>query len=156
MSQTVRPRTRKRGRDDAATHPTTSSDPAWFSSDDDPSLDNYLQGRRKKRYAGSWFSQHQHASSADSTVSRVHVPSKPSKPSKPAKRTLQRQFDSGVWMGSDTTDLDDIPEELTTPTRPGFSLPRRTSKPLISYAEEAARSNIRQCLDNSEESIDLT
>ncbi|EPE07521.1 leucine rich repeat family protein [Ophiostoma piceae UAMH 11346] len=49
-----------------------SSDPAVFSSDDDPALDNYAPDpatgghtRKKKRYVGAWFSQH--PASADST-----------------------------------------------------------------------------------------
>ncbi|CAK7563118.1 MAG: hypothetical protein SEPTF4163_000977 [Sporothrix epigloea] len=50
-----------------------SSDPAVFSSDDDPALDNYVpydsnsgsatsQFRRKNRYVGSWFAQHPQSS----------------------------------------------------------------------------------------------
>lgn len=49
-----------------------SSDPAVFSSDDDPALDNYAPDpatgghtRKKKRYVGAWFAQH--PASTDST-----------------------------------------------------------------------------------------
>ncbi|KAG7138509.1 hypothetical protein HYQ45_004381 [Verticillium longisporum] len=44
---------RKRGRARRSSNATplfnNSSDPAVFSSDDDPALDNYVEGRRKKR-----------------------------------------------------------------------------------------------------------
>ncbi|KAJ2981995.1 hypothetical protein NUW58_g6546 [Xylaria curta] len=88
--------TRKRNRDGALAQPifSNSSDPAVFSSDDDPHVDNYVNGRhRKKRYVGSWFQQM--PTSSDSTFAEaVELQPKP-------KRTFERQWDSGVWMGSD-------------------------------------------------------
>ncbi len=102
---------------------SNSSDPAVFSSDDDPALDNYApeatagRSRKKKRYVGAWFAQH--PASADSTFDEVIadgaeprgrtttttlplLPSSPvrqGRPSKKQRRTFERQFDSGVWMG---------------------------------------------------------
>jgi hypothetical protein len=109
-----------------------SSDPAVFSSDDDPALDNYAlpdptgtgdgsRVRKKKRYVGAWFAQH--PASTDSTFDEdVSLPeqrarephdrepqtmtlpllSSPVRP-RPSKnrRTFERQFDSGVWMGKE-------------------------------------------------------
>ncbi|KAF2965577.1 hypothetical protein GQX73_g7975 [Xylaria multiplex] len=101
--------TRKRQRDGATTQPifSNSSDPAVFSSDDDPHIDNYVNGRhRKKRYVGSWFQQM--PTSSDSTFGEAVEPQP-----KP-KRTFARQWDSGVWMGSDgSVDADDeFPEDM--------------------------------------------
>lgn len=113
-----------------------SSDPAVFSSDDDPALDNYAlpdpngpsvggsRIRKKKRYVGAWFAQH--PASTDSTFDEdpslpeqrarrgqdqdeeerephtmtLPLLSSPVRP-RPSKkrRTFERQFDSGVWMG---------------------------------------------------------
>src|SRR5262245_13740755 len=51
---------------------STSSDPAIFSSDDDPALENYTQGRRKKRLVGSWYEQH--PTSSDSSFGEDVLP----------------------------------------------------------------------------------
>ncbi|KAI1437843.1 hypothetical protein GGR50DRAFT_609784 [Xylaria sp. CBS 124048] len=89
--------TRKRNRTGVFAPPPlypNSSDPAVFSSDDDPHVDNYVDGRhRKKRYVGTWYQQT--PASPDSVFSEAVEPQP--KPN----RTLQRQQDSGVWMGSD-------------------------------------------------------
>ena len=90
----TRKRARNRGEPSAPPNFTNSSDPAVFSSDDDPQLENYTQGRhRKKRYIGSWFQQN--LASSDSTFGESV------QPAPKANRTLERQFDSGVWMGSE-------------------------------------------------------
>ena len=102
-----------------------SSDPAVFSSDDDPALDNYAPPdptsgatvggrlRKKKRYVGAWFAQHPEStdsifeggevdshngqgSSHQMTLPLLSSPPRP-RPSK-KRRTFERQFDSGVWM----------------------------------------------------------
>lgn len=41
------------------TEPVYSSDLGVFSSDDDPGLDNYSQGRNKRRYKGAWYDHSQ-------------------------------------------------------------------------------------------------
>lgn len=116
-----------------------SSDPAIFSSDDDPGLDNYVEGRQKKRYIGSWFHQQPAASSLG------ELPRPPA-----AKRRLARQLDSGVFLGSDDTDADDAPVDV--PARPpGPPQPARRLSP----AELEARDKVRQCLEQGCETIDL-
>lgn len=79
---------------DASLFLSTSSDPAVFSSDDDPALENV--SRRKKRYVGSWFQQF--PNSSDSALGE-DMPPPPSHVLPKRKRTLRRQFDSGVYMG---------------------------------------------------------
>ncbi|UNI13656.1 hypothetical protein JDV02_000379 [Purpureocillium takamizusanense] len=126
-----------------------SSDPAVFSSDDDPGLDNYVEGRRKKRYVGSWFQQQ--PASSDSTFSDAIVIPKGGQ-----KRTLARQVDSGVFLGSDGTDGEDLADELELPTR--FRLPQLQDKqPVrrVSEAELAVRDRIRTCLDGGIEQLDF-
>ena len=147
-SQTTR--TRKRCRPEPGPPlPTNSSDPAWFSSDDDPSLENYVQGRRKKRYVGSWFSHHPPPSESAEPFAPVQP--------KASKRTFQRQFDSGIWLESDaTTNVEDVSEHVSTPTFPGFSLPTQLPRRMLSRAEHAARTRISECLDAGQENIDLT
>ncbi|CAK7228261.1 hypothetical protein SBRCBS47491_006847 [Sporothrix bragantina] len=114
-----------------------SSDPAVFSSDDDPALDNYAPPdptgastgggrlRKKKRYVGAWFAQH--PESTDSTFDggeidgqdrhdehggghQMTLPllSSPPRP-RPSKkrRTFERQFDSGVWMDKEGINEED-------------------------------------------------
>ncbi|KAK4229565.1 hypothetical protein QBC38DRAFT_359315 [Podospora fimiseda] len=119
--------------------PSTSSDPAFFSSDDDPALDNYEeQGRRKKRYKGSWFDQ-QPALSSDSFMD--------DDPSYEQQQHLKREFlklDSGIYMSGDDTD-------------------RRTAlkrvAPLvqsISIREVIARERIDACIEHGRESVDLS
>jgi hypothetical protein len=139
---------------------TTSSDPAVFSSDDDPSLDNYgAGGRRKKRYVGSWYEQHP-AASSDSGLEETLSQALPK-----TKRTFERHFDSGVWMGSDgdgAADLDDgvegvkgmgvsVAKSMATVIRP--PVPARK---LVSPEEATAREKIRFCIDEGQECIDLS
>lgn len=142
------PRKRVRTRSRGALPPRhDSSDPAVFSSDDDPGLDNYVDGRRKKRYVGSWYQQ-QPASSDSATGESFQPPPK-------TKRTLARQMDSGVFLGSDGTESEDIMETLEVPTRP--KLPQLEQRPLrrVSDAELAAQRKIRECIEQGNETLDL-
>lgn len=128
--------------------PPISSDPAIFSSDDDPSADNYTQERRKKKFRGPWYHQRP-ASEAGSVDS--HEPEH-----KKGKRRFERQFDSGVFMGSDGTDMD-LEEFEDGPT----ALPLRQSRmpqtrKAVSTPEELARGLIQRCLEDGDESIDLS
>ncbi len=139
---------RKRVRGSSGLPPvSTSSDPAVFSSDDDPGLDNYIQGRRKRRYVGSWFNQH--PASTDSGFGDESQPL-----AKPQKRQLRRQMDSGVWLPSDaSTETDDqVPLEMPPARRPELFAPGSS---FISAAEQIARLKIQQCVDNGEEVVDL-
>jgi hypothetical protein len=130
--------------------PPISSDPAIFSSDDDPSVDNYhTQERRKKRFRGPWYRQRP-ASDEGSQDSHEHE--------KKSKRKFERQFDSGVFMGSDGTDMDESTEEFES--RPS-SLPLRQSRVTQTERaaptpEELARGQIQRCLEDGDESIDLS
>lgn len=149
-SQTFSHNSRKRVRPqpsrDAPPLNHNSSDPAIFSSDDDPALDNYVEGRRKKRYVGSWFQQH--PTSSDSTFSEtIHVPKQ--------RRQWARQADSGVYLGSDGSESDDMLEILETPTR--SKLPQLTRSPLrpVSRSEQTAREKIRTCIEKADETIDF-
>ncbi|KAI0172893.1 hypothetical protein GGR52DRAFT_580523 [Hypoxylon sp. FL1284] len=144
---------RKRGRGGTLTPAfNNSSDPAVFSSDDDPHVDNYTQGRhRKKRYVGSWFQQH--PVSSDSTFSEAPQPlPKP-------KRILERQLDSGVWMGSDgSVDTeDDVVERIKTPTEPRLPQLRHARPvPVVSPIEQAARDKIQRAIDDGIPAVDLS
>jgi len=161
---------RKRSRHVEAAPPdsSTSSDPAWFSSDDDPALDNYQgNGRRKRRYKGTWFDQH--PASCDSAFGdesdityrpprRQHA-GDPSQPTE--KRQLKRQIDSGVWLNEDSSltdsdesiDLAPLPAKLTLgPNGPVTLLPPR---PFLSEVEQAAQKIIQACVEDGTESVDL-
>ncbi|TQN64799.1 CCR4-NOT transcription complex subunit 6 [Colletotrichum shisoi] len=131
---------------------SNSSDPAVFSSDDDPGLDNYVEGRRKKKkYVGSWFHQ-QPASSSDSATGEP-------RPALRGKRTLKRDLDSGVWMGSDSTDGDDsimMPDLPTQSRLPQLNLKPPRRRNVISAEELEARERIQKCLDAGNEYIDLS
>ncbi|KAK5273831.1 hypothetical protein LTR96_000431 [Exophiala xenobiotica] len=76
---------------DADPFPTTSSDPALFSSDEQaPGAENYAPdvGRRKKRtYKGSWWDRHPLKQGSR-------------KSARGQKREFTRNFDSGIFMGS--------------------------------------------------------
>ncbi|KAL6865586.1 hypothetical protein ACO1O0_001680 [Amphichorda felina] len=120
-----------------------SSDPAVFSSDDDPALDNYVEGRRKKRYVGSWFQQ-QPASSDSAFGEPVPQPK--------TKRTLARQLDSGVFLGSDGTECDDMLELEIPPRLPQLE---RAVAPRMSESECLLQERIQLCLENGDETIDF-
>ncbi|KAK0671230.1 hypothetical protein QBC41DRAFT_316210 [Cercophora samala] len=150
---------------------STSSDPAVFSSDDDPALEAYESARRhKRRYLGTWYEQHL-ALSSDSAMgdhsSSPVVGSSPivSRPlrrkpgAKPHKREF-RKLDSGVFMGGpDSTDTEgDVPSPYTpkffaSPAQLRVS-PR--SQPQLSEAETFARERIRKCVEIGEQNVDLS
>ncbi|ATY58741.1 Leucine Rich Repeat domain [Cordyceps militaris] len=154
QSQTFAKGSRKRLR---PVHPNTgttapglynSSDPAVFSSDDDPGLDNYVTSRRKRKYVGSWYQQF--PTSSDSTFSETQqVLPRP-------KRILRRQLDSGVFLGSDgATDNDSAPETMELPIHSKFPRIGRPAVPTLSEAEHVAQEKIRECLEQGNESIDF-
>jgi hypothetical protein len=130
--------------------PVISSDPPVFSSDDDPSAENYTRERRKKKYRGPWFHQ-KLASDAGDDEQRLGR----------GKRKFERQFDSGVFMGSDGTEMSDVAEDLEPEPgalTQGFS---RVSAPSmsqlsISPEEERAQELIQGYLEDGNENIDLS
>ncbi|KAI0551464.1 hypothetical protein F4679DRAFT_572344 [Xylaria curta] len=143
--------TRKRGAP-SQPHFTNSSDPAIFSSDDDPHVDNYSNGpRRKKRYVGSWFQQM--PTSSDSTFSEAVGP----QPKR--KRAFERQWDSGVWMGSDgSVELD---EDFTLGMEPSpeSKLPQLQNAPphpSVTPEEQVVRDKIDAAIEEGNPEIDLT
>ncbi|RDW77484.1 hypothetical protein BP6252_05537 [Coleophoma cylindrospora] len=149
---------RKRVRENSP--PPFSSDPPLFSSDDDPSADNYTNKRQKRKYRGPWFHQ-QPASDSPSDSSEQNQQVK-------SKRTLARQFDSGVWLGSDGTE-EDFAEGLEHHGVPSFINPRApialsydhvrklpTSQESSTAAEDRARQQIGECLDEGTEDIILS
>ncbi|KAI0827229.1 hypothetical protein F5Y06DRAFT_237161 [Hypoxylon sp. FL0890] len=145
--------TRKRARDGQPSLPvfSNSSDPAVFSSDDDPGVENYTQGRhRKKRYIGSWFQQH--PTSSDSTFSEI------SRPPPKTRRTFKRQLDSGVWMGSDNSvdTEDDTTPEINTPAESKLQLKHARPVMAISPSEATAREVIQHAIDTGTQVIDLS
>lgn len=148
--------TRKRNRGGTTPQPlfSNSSDPAVFSSDDDPHIDNYVQGRhRKKRYVGSWFQQM--PTSSDSTFAEAVGPQP--KPN----RTFERQLDSGVWMGSDEladpADDEEFDVEIEPPPR--LKLPQpRNPRPAPSATPEqvAVYTRIHAAIEAGNPDVDLS
>ncbi|KUJ13776.1 uncharacterized protein LY89DRAFT_590708 [Mollisia scopiformis] len=139
---------RKRAR---LSSPPVSSDPALFSSDDDPSADNYTQERRKKKYRGPWY--HQRPAS-DAGQDSEDAPEK-------KRRTFERQFDSGVFMGSDGTDVDEVLEELESRNASTLPLPlshshRTQAGHRVATTEEVVKSQIHGCLEEGNENIDFS
>lgn len=120
-----------------------SSDPPLFSSDgsdDDPSADDYTNGKRKKTFRrGPWYDQ-----------GKVkHVAQRP-------KRTLSRQKDSGVYMGSDGTDVDDVEHKLKE-TAANFKFQKMAAQTAFETSwEERAEKKIELLLDTGNDDIDLS
>jgi hypothetical protein len=131
--------------------PPVSSDPAIFSSDDDPSAENYTQERRKKKYRGPWYQQQLASDGGSQDQGEQEL--------KRGKRTFERQYDSGIFMGSDGTDVDEIMENLPSTRGPSLSLRlsrmAQTERP-VPTAEDLARGQIDRCLEEGEGSIDLS
>ncbi|KAK0737512.1 hypothetical protein B0T21DRAFT_410956 [Apiosordaria backusii] len=151
---------------------STSSDPAVFSSDDDPALEAYESARRhKRRYVGTWYDQHLALSSdsvmgddgSSTIVGSSPVVYRPQRRAKGAVRQQKRQFrklDSGVYMGGqDSTDTEgDVPSPYTpkyfvSPAQLRVS-PR--SLPQVSEAESAARDKIKNCVEYGNQEVDLS
>ena len=93
-----------------------SSDPAYFSSDDiaNACAENYTVERKKRRYRGSWW-EHHHQYHHDHALARVHheivtgdgeisVKKQQQQQQQPKSKGFSRNFDSGVWMGSDDSE----------------------------------------------------
>ncbi|ROV96690.1 hypothetical protein VSDG_05539 [Cytospora chrysosperma] len=155
----------KRKRSTASQIFSDSSDPAIFSSDDDPALDNYVEGRhKKKRYVGSWFQQR--PASGNSTDSGITVDHRPASR---GKRAFVHA-DSGVFMGSDGS-VDDLLDELPPPranttvfppvlARPvpaqPSQVPRGSQTSQLTEAEAGAQELIRRCIDDGDERVDLS
>ncbi|KAH9436849.1 hypothetical protein MCOR27_003393 [Pyricularia oryzae] len=146
---------------------TDSSEPAAFSSDDDPSLESYSHhGRRKKRRIGSWF----HQSSQQQLSSDPPFPefvegaaSRPKAIAPGAPRQLRRDMDSGVWLASDdTVDKTIVPDEPTAAQAPSPLVPRVASGlhrcasiRNISPEESLAQKIIQDCIEEGDEDVNI-
>lgn len=120
-----------------------SSEPAIFSSDNDPAAENYFQGpRQKKQYRGTWEDQQPIDDiSRESSVVR-------------GKRKFERQVDSGVFMGSD--DLDpDFPPPPAASRMPQFNS-IASQRPTLDPLESQALRIIRECVDGGRLTVDLS
>lgn len=132
--------------------PPVSSDPLFSDDFDEPSAENYTRERRKRKFRGPWFSQKPEPEpEPDSHGLSETEP-------KRVKRPFERQFDSGVFMGSDGTDMDEAIEVASAVTPSG--LPERlvgANRTLREPdAEEVARRQIELCLEEGNETIDLS
>lgn len=132
--------------------PAVSSDPAIFSSDDDPSADNYTQERRKRKYRGPWYRQQPESEAGMQGMDDGEQPKK-------VKRLFERQFDSGVFMGSDGTDAEEQLEDREFASI--ASLPVRQSRGKLAELvpptpEQLARAHIESCCESGTETIDLS
>ncbi|APA08924.1 hypothetical protein SS1G_02751 [Sclerotinia sclerotiorum 1980 UF-70] len=134
--------------------PPDSSDPPIFSSDDDPSVEKYTQKRRKQRFRGPWFDQQLASDSAleDEPLDRK-VPIR-------NKRTFSKKVDSGVFMGSDGTDFEDIEMDKGKKLSPADHVPVPSplkSRIAINTPRDVhAQRKIEKCLEDGEEYIDLS
>ncbi|TKA69837.1 hypothetical protein B0A49_07424 [Cryomyces minteri] len=122
----------------------TSSDPI-YSDDAADAIEDYTGGSPRKYYRGSWWSHDVAAQAEDGRA---------------AVADFARNGDSGVWMGSDSTD-DSLGDGSGLPTRRAL-LPLRAcpgaekvaTKPLT--AEDYARHEIERCVELNEEIVDLS
>ncbi|XMA15157.1 hypothetical protein WAI453_007948 [Rhynchosporium graminicola] len=130
--------------------PPVSSDPI-FSGDEDPSADNYTQHdvRRKRKYRGPWYRQRPEPDSELNDSDQL--------PQR-KKRPFERQFDSGIFMGSDGTDIGEEMEDAGAGNGPALSL--RLERDLKTEErlspEDMARKQIELCLEEGNEIIDLS
>lgn len=156
-TQSISTRARKRSRLNEPSAPpmfATSSDPAFFSSDDDPAVENYTATRRKKRLMGSWYEQ-QSVPSSDSCFGDDVIPQP--KPN----RKFARHFDSGVWMGEAGDNVsveDDLPSQAGVPFPPEARLPQlsRRAAPKLTEGEATMKRVIQLCIDEGLEVIDIS
>ncbi|KAH0844193.1 hypothetical protein FOPE_08797 [Fonsecaea pedrosoi] len=170
-SRLAPPLSRKRTHSDREDEPAVSSDPALFSSDETaPGAENYALGKRKKRtFKGSWWDCH---------------PAEPgTREGLRERRQFKRNFDSGIFMGSESDDLlssdaitieeeflrdqreDKDNSEQTEPfsSWPAQSEPNNLRRKLapgimveIPKEHEEVCKIIRQCLDHGKENVDLS
>ena len=134
--------------------PPFSSDPV-FSSDEDPSAENYTQERRKKKFRGPWYHQRPILETAHHELDQHD-------PQRKTKRSFERHFDSGVFMGSDGTDVDDdavednLIERVSVPTLLPWRPSRATQTAKELSPEEWVQDKIHQCLEDGNQTIDLS
>ena len=162
---------RKRTHADYDDEPSTSSDPALFSSDEQaPGVENYISGRRRKRtFKGSWWERHLLTEGTRKST---------------RKHEFKRNFDSGIFMGSegseetlssDSFTLEDEflkdqqkAKEMEQPaqvprlwasedndTTPRAKMTRQTG-PTVPDEHMEVIAILQQCLEKGKESVDLS
>jgi hypothetical protein len=123
------------------------SDPPFFSSDPlDASVENYVQNPRKRQYRGTWWGQR---------AKRQHLNN-----GELPTRTLVRNLDSGVWMGSDSSD-DTLPDTSTNDYAPQavslqLSRRRQSVQPLLTPTEMHAYRVVQDSVEHDKEYVDLS
>ncbi|EXJ85529.1 hypothetical protein A1O1_05893 [Capronia coronata CBS 617.96] len=157
--------------------PATSSDPAFFSSDEQaPGAENYVvvDKRKKRTYKGSWWERH---------------PVKEGSRHSTRKREFQRNYDSGIFMASEGSEESEEPlssdsfsmeEELVRDQQraneksqtqphlygsasgpgqshgtPRLKFPPHTT-PTMPKEHEHVCEIVRQCLETGKEDVDLS
>lgn len=150
--------TRKRLRHNSFNAP--SSDPPIFSSDDNPDADNYLYGReqrKKKKFRGPWYQQvlQSETGSQDEIESTL--------PPKRMGRKFERKYDSGVYMGSDGTEIEEeflehAHRSLANSSALSLRQTRTASRPQPERSQEEiwVQGRIQTCLEEGNERIDLS
>ena len=163
--------TQKRTLSDYDNEPTTSSDPATFSSDEAaPGAENYASGKRKKHtFRGSWWDRHPAKTGIRNSLRK--------------KREFTRNFDSGIFMGSESEEplssdsftmedeflkdeerANDHNVHARTPetrsagsfeTTPRAKVATRDTSRLSKEHEGVCRI-VRQCLEMAKEDVDLS
>ena len=137
-----------------------SSDPPVFSSDDAfASLDDYAHPRPKKIYRGPWWSSSQQsAPEAQQVVPRKHG--------------FTRNYDSGVWMGSEDGELEpetsgDVEIFYKSASQESSDSAFSASKALIKSwkstpnavmdpKQQKALDVVNRCVEHSDEDFDLS
>lgn len=91
--------------DDLAAAFNTSSDPAVFSSEETPDLENYSGSKRRKKkvYSGTWWGRLRSTDRICANKSQAR-----------GQRRFERNLDSGIFMGDDSSgpDLSSDPIDL--------------------------------------------
>ena len=154
LSNTPVDGSRQQQRVEQGTSPPFSSDPPIFSSDDEPSVENYsnLAVRKKRKFRGPWFNQ---KGQELAVVDGLHA----------TKRAFQRHVDSAVWLGSDSSQDDEdasfssiVQLHGTELKSPIMILPTPNSQSLLPevIAERVAVRIIESCLEQVMGYVDLT
>ncbi|KAI6250813.1 hypothetical protein HI914_00273 [Erysiphe necator] len=138
----------KRPRLGSPTFSAFSSDPIFSSEDEEPSSENYTQERRKKKLRGPWFC-HRSRPGYDLSNGCEKSPG--------TRRTFNRNFDSGIFMGSEFSDDDD---DICLDSSMLSNSTRLSNNSVISSilppADELVYEKVQACLEKGNEIIDLS
>lgn len=127
---------------------TLSSDPPLFSSDDLPaSSENYAHRRKKRRYPGTWWG----AKACEGEDQAMEL--------RRRTRGLKRTADSGVWMGSEDTDLslEEGSEPRLVDDLPKWEPPNEVnvgSRPMVSQGTDFTGARVDATMGSSVQKVD--